>query len=89
MQRRCNGVDSKSASQILAADYLVFVTDDDDVAEGPPGRPLDSGFRYEPVDRFSELRLGDEAERQILKKIDSVDAARLRAAETSSSTYIG
>lgn len=78
-----------SPSRDRACGYAHRVPDDDEAAEGLPGRPLDSGFDYEPVARFTELQLGDEAAEQVLAKIDSVDNARLRAAETSSSTYIG
>ena len=76
-------------SSVALAGYALRVPDDDETVEGLPGRPLASGFLYEPVAQFTELHLGDEAERQVLKKIDSVDTARLRAAETSSTTYIG
>lgn len=61
----------------------------EEMAEGPPGRALESGFEYRPVSEFPQLRLGDDARRQVIEKMDSVDAARLRAAETSSSTYVG
>ena len=60
-----------------------------DGTDGPPGRPLDSGFAYKPSSSFPQLHLDQDARNQVLEKMDSVDAARLRAAETSSSTYIG
>lgn len=79
----------ESPARNRASGYARRVADNDETAEGLPGRPLDSGFRYEPVARFNELHLDEDAAEQVLAKIDSVDSARLRAAETSSSTYIG
>lgn len=69
--------------------YCSGVTEADEAAGGLPGRPLESGFAYRPASEFPQLRLRDEARRLVLEKMDSVDDARLKAAETSSSTYIG
>lgn len=54
-----------------------------------PGEPLASGFTYGPRSEFPEIELSEEARQRILEKMDSVDEARLRAAESSNRTYIG
>lgn len=54
-----------------------------------PGRRLGSGFDYRPVAEFPELELPADEREQVIEKMDSVDRARLRAAESSSRTYVG
>lgn len=54
-----------------------------------PGEALQSGFRLRPARTVREARLSDEARRRVLEKMDSVDAARLRAAKDGHTAYIG
>jgi hypothetical protein len=70
---------------------LFAVADEEETApvEGLPGRRLGSGFDYRPVADFPELELPDGERDQVLEKMNSVDKARLRAAESSSRTYVG
>jgi hypothetical protein len=54
-----------------------------------PGQPLSSGFEYKPASDFPQLELSDEARREVTELLDSVDEARLSAAEGSRQTYVG
>lgn len=52
-----------------------------------PGRPLKSGFRFRPADEYPVL--SPEARQRVLDKIQSVNHARMRAAEQASQSVIG
>lgn len=67
----------------------VAEAEDELVEPGFSGGPLSSGFEYRQASDFPQLRLSEAARRSVLEKMDSVDEARLRAAESSSHTYIG
>lgn len=61
----------------------------DEAADVLPGEPLDSGFRFRPARNVPEARLSDAARERVLRKMESVDAARLRAAKESHTAYVG
>lgn len=44
------------------------------VADGPPGRPLPSGFDYRPASEHPELMLSDEARQRVLDAWHEHDA---------------
>lgn len=50
-----------------------------DELASPPGETMKSGFRYRPV--APNGGLSDAARRRVIKKMDSVDEARRRAAK--------
>jgi hypothetical protein len=54
-----------------------------------PGEPLDSGFRFRPAREVPEQQLSGEAIDRVLQKMDSVDSARLRAAQEGQTAYVG
>jgi hypothetical protein len=54
-----------------------------------PGKALVSGFTFRPVADYPWAQLSETARERIAQKMESVDRARLRAAETSSQRYIG
>jgi hypothetical protein len=54
-----------------------------------PGEPMISGFCYRPTREVPEARLSDEARERVLRKIESVDEARLKAAKEGHTAYVG
>lgn len=52
----------------------------------PPGTPLRTGFE---VGRTNGAQLSDDAKARVLRKMQSVDEARARAAEDSRTAYVG
>jgi hypothetical protein len=48
-----------------------------------------SGFCYRPTREVPEARLSDEARERVLRKIESVDEARLKAAKEGHTAYVG
>jgi hypothetical protein len=54
-----------------------------------PGEPLPSGFDYRPASEVPEAGLSEEAQARVLKKMASVDEARLKAAEEGRTSHVG
>lgn len=54
-----------------------------------PGHPLPSGFESDPPLDVPPFELSDEDVREIDEMVESVDQARLRAAEGSRRAYVG
>ena len=61
----------------------------DEASEVLPGEPLESGFEFRPARAVPEARLSDDARERVLRKMESVDKARLRAAQEGHTAYVG
>ena len=54
-----------------------------------PGQPLSSGLEHGPAHVFPRFELSDEDVREIDEMLESVDQARLDAAQWSRQAYVG
>ena len=61
----------------------------DESSDEAPGEPMESGFEYRPARDVPEAQLSDEARERVLRKMDSVDEARLKAAKEGHTAYVG
>ena len=54
-----------------------------------PGEPMGSGFRFRRARDVPDVQLSDEARQRVLRKMESVDEARLKAAKEGHTAYVG